>query len=76
ELGVLKAVEDESNFWQKRDAKDVVETVGWWNEMMAGLVGQYKDMLGDEVAAEITNYPDFEHLEAKGRDHNRPSPSE
>ena len=76
ELGILKAVKDESGFWEKRDAKELVETVGRWNEMMAGLVGQYKDLLGDEAIAEITNYPDFEHLEAKGRDHNRPRPSE
>ena len=65
-------MEDESGFWQKRDAKDLVETVGRWNQIIAGLVGQYKDLLGNEVVSEITNYPDFEHLEAKGRDHNRP----
>jgi len=44
--------------------------------MMAGLVGQYKDLLGDEAVAEITKYPNFEHLEAKGRESNGPSPSE
>lgn len=76
ELGILEAVNDESGFWEKRDAKDLVETVGQWNEMMAGLVGQYKDMLGKDTEAEITSYPDFEHLEAKGRDPNRPRPSE
>ena len=75
ELGILNAVKDESGFWEKRDAKDLVETVGRWNQMMPGLVGQYRDLLGDEVVAEITNYPDFEHLEAKGRDHHRPHPS-
>jgi len=76
ELGILEAVKDESGFWKKRDAKDLVETVGRWNEMMAGLVGQYRDLLGDEAVAETTDYPDFEHLEAKGRDHNRPRLSE
>jgi hypothetical protein len=76
QLGILKAVEDEGGFWEKRDAKDLVETVGRWNQIIAGLVGQYKDRLGNEVVAEITNYPDFEHLEAKGRDHNRPRSSE
>ena len=76
ELGILKAVKDESGFWEKRDAKGLVETVGRWNQMMAGLVGQCKDLLDVEVAAEITNYPDFEHLEAKGRDHHRPCSSE
>jgi hypothetical protein len=76
ELGILEAVKDESGFWERRDVKDLVETVGRWNEMIAGLVGQYRDLLGDKGVAEITNYPDFEHLEAKGRDHIRPRPPE
>jgi hypothetical protein len=73
ELGILEAVKDESGFWEKRDVKELVETVGRWNEMIAGLVGQYNDLLGDKGVAEITNYPNFEHLEAKGRDRRRPS---
>jgi hypothetical protein len=76
ELGILAAVKDESGFWEKRDAKNLVETVGRWNEMVAGLVGQYKDLLGEDGVAEITRYPDFEHLEAKGRDGNRARRSE
>lgn len=75
ELGILRAVTDESGFWENRDAKAMVETVGQWNEMMAGLVGQYRDLIGDKAAAEITDYPNFEHLEAKGRDDNRPRSS-
>jgi hypothetical protein len=71
ELGVLRAVKDESGFWEERDVKALVETVGHWNEMMAGLVGQYKDLMGDKAVAEITNYPNFEHLEARGRDRRR-----
>ena len=35
--------------------------------VIAGMVGQFKDQLGDAVVAEMTKYPDFEHLEAKGR---------
>ena len=76
ELGILEAVKDEGGFWEKRDAKDLVETVGRWNEVIAGLAGQFKDLLGERTQAEITNYPDFEHLEAKGRDSNDPHPSE
>jgi len=76
ELGILQAVNDESGFWKKRNARALVETVARWNEMMAGLVGQFKDLLGDNAVAEITNYPDFEHLEARGRDPNRHRPSE
>jgi hypothetical protein len=76
EPGILRAVKDEGGFWEKRDVKDLVETVARWNQMIAGLVGQYKDLLGDESVAEITKYPDFEHLEAKGRDDNRSGSSE
>ena len=35
--------------------------------MIAGFAGQMKDWFGDQFVAEITNFPDFEHLEAKGR---------
>ena len=31
------------------------------------LVGQLKDMFGGDFNAPITEYPDFEHSEAKGR---------
>jgi len=27
-----------------------------------------KEWVGDELESEITKFPDFEHLEAKGRD--------
>ena len=38
--------------------------------MIAGFVGTMNDMLGDagrEVESEITEFPNYEHLEAKGR---------
>jgi hypothetical protein len=38
--------------------------------MIAGFVGGMKDLIGAEareVQSEITNFPDYEHLEAKGR---------
>ena len=40
--------------------------VGQWNEGMAALVGQLKDMFGGDFQAPITQFPDFEHLEARG----------
>lgn len=40
---------------------------GEWNQQMAALVGQLKDMFGGDFTAPITQYPDFEHLEKKGR---------
>ena len=35
--------------------------------MIAAQAGQLKDLLGDQVEAPITQFPDFEHLEARGR---------
>jgi hypothetical protein len=66
-LGILEAVKDESHYWDNRDVKALVETVGKWNRHIAGFVGQYKDLIGGEFAAPITDYPNFEHLEAEGR---------
>ena len=36
--------------------------------MIAAFAGQMKDVLGDELEAPITDYSDFEHLEARGQD--------
>ena len=67
QLGILASVKDEGDFWEKRNIKALAQEVGEWNEGMAGLVGQLKDLLGDDMEAPITQFPDFEHLEAKGR---------
>jgi hypothetical protein len=67
ELGILKSVSDEGEFWEKRNIEDLSREVGQWNEMIAGLAGKLKDMLGDEVLSAITKFSNFEHLEAKGR---------
>lgn len=66
-MGILDSVKDESHFWENRDVKALVETVGRWNSQIAGLVGQYKDQMGGDIAAPIADYPNFEHLEAEGR---------
>lgn len=67
-LGMLYEVTDEGEYWEKRDVKALVEEVSEWNSMMAGFVGQMKDLIGgQEMKSEITNFPNFEHLEAEGR---------
>ena len=66
-LGILESVNDEGGFWDNRDVKALVETVGQWNAQLAGLVGQFKDRFGGMVIAPITDFPNFEHLEAEGR---------
>jgi hypothetical protein len=67
ELGILGSISDEGGFWEKRDVAALAREVGEWNEQMAGLVGQLKDMFGGDFQAPIAKFPDFEHLEAKGR---------
>jgi hypothetical protein len=62
-------VHDESNYWDHRDVRKLAETVGEWNEMIAAVAGQLKDAAGGfQIQAPITQFADFEHLEAKGRD--------
>jgi hypothetical protein len=70
-MGILESVHDEGHFWEDRDIKALVETVGRWNTSLAGLVGQYKDLFVGEISAPITKYPNFEHLEADGRKEER-----
>lgn len=65
ELGVLKEVRDEGDYWEKRDIKALVAEVGDWNHMIAGWAGRLKDSFGDGVASEIAKFPNFEHLKAK-----------
>jgi hypothetical protein len=67
QLGILASVSDEGDYWEKRDIKALTQEVGEWNEGMAGLVGQLKDLFGGDFAAPITEYSNFEHLEAKGQ---------
>ena len=65
--GILESVTDEGGYWEKRDVKALVETVGQWNIGLAGIVGQFKDQFPGQIIAPITEFPDFEHLEADGR---------
>lgn len=64
ELNMLSEVNDESGFWEHRDIPKLVETIGQWNRQIAGFVGRFKDQFGGDFVAPITDYPNFEHLEA------------
>ena len=68
EIDILGEVSDEGGFWEKRDVEALAREVGEWNVMIAGFTGQLREWFGDELESEITKFPDFEHLEAKGRD--------
>jgi hypothetical protein len=70
EIGLETDVNDEGGYWKKRDVQALAKEVGDWNQMIAAVVGEWKDLLGpgQDAVAPITSFPDFEHLEAKGRD--------
>lgn len=65
EIGILKEVSDEGDYWGKRDIKALAAEVGDWNTMIAGWAGRLKDSFGDGVISEIAKFPNFEHLEAE-----------
>lgn len=71
ELGLLEGVSDEGGYWVKRDVEALTREVVQWNEMMAGFVGRVSDWIGaagrSKTESAITAFPDFEHLEARGR---------
>ena len=66
-LGMVEGVKDEGSYWETRDVEALAREVGSWNEMIAAFAGQFKDALGAGVVSEIANFPNFEHLEARGR---------
>ena len=68
ELGFHAKVYDESNYYDNRDLDALAREIGRWNEFVAGMVGKLKDAMPGACEAPITQYPNFEHLEAKGRD--------
>lgn len=62
---VTVEVRDEAEFWDKRDLALLAKEVGEWNELVAGMVSEFR-LESKDVHAPITTFPNFEHLEAKG----------
>ena len=60
-LNLLEHVDDESDYWEHRDAEALVKEVGQWNATIARIAGELKDQLGDQIVAPITKFSDFEH---------------
>jgi hypothetical protein len=48
-LGMLAAVKDEGGFLDGRDLVALVQQVGEWNDGMAGMAAQMKDMFDDDI---------------------------
>ena len=68
ELGLVHEVADEGGFWPKRDVAALVKEIGSWNQMIAAFGGKLKDVLGAGVETPISEYPNFEQLEAAGQE--------
>lgn len=65
-LGVLKRMNDESDFWKKRDVKALIEEIGDWNQFIASFGQALQNGVPDAtVDAQIFEYPDFEELAGK-----------
>ncbi|MCE9553862.1 MAG: hypothetical protein K8T91_10880 [Planctomycetes bacterium] len=68
QINILDNIYDEGEYWENRNAPWLSQQVGQWNETIAAAFGKLKDQVGDGLVAEIAAYPNFEHLEARGRD--------
>jgi hypothetical protein len=66
-LGLKTKVSDESAYASLRDMDKLRLEIAEWNELIAGFVGRLKDGMPGASDAPIMEYPDFEHLEARGR---------
>lgn len=64
-LGLVEEVQDEGEYWESRDLTQLCDKLHEYNTLIAGFAGKLKDQMS--VEAPITSYPNFEHLEAKGR---------
>lgn len=67
--GLVKVkVHDGGGYWQQRDLAKLAEKLRDWNELVAAVVGGFDELIGKRAAryAPIAEFPDFEHLEAKG----------
>lgn len=79
ELGILIRVGDDSNYWEDRDRQKLIDNVNKLNGIVASFAGALKDAIdrkstgqlqADQLRAPITDFPNFEHIEA---DHHRRS---
>ncbi|MFO0964876.1 MAG: hypothetical protein U0793_04705 [Gemmataceae bacterium] len=67
--GMKVRIRDDSRYAKHRDIDRLLRSLRDWDAMVARVVGNLGDALGDRgltVIAPIKDRPDFEHLEAKG----------
>jgi hypothetical protein len=68
-LGFKGKVQDDGKYWKTRDLEELAKSIGMYNIFMAATIGSIKDAiapLGYKTEAPITEYPNFEYLEAEG----------
>lgn len=65
EIGFDVSVRDESEYWDNRDVKALIQEIGEWDRQVAGFVGLINDAIGKKSQSPISQYPNFEHLEAE-----------
>ena len=68
ELGILKSVSDEGDFFENRDIPALVNEIASWNAFIAAGVEAFDELVGAKGVAPIKEFPNFEHLEAQGQD--------
>ena len=69
-IGFEVTVNDESDYFEKRDVHGLVKAIGSWDQMLAGFGGALKDAAGDAgmtIESPIFARKDFETLEMKGQ---------
>jgi hypothetical protein len=64
-LGFLERASDESDYWNTRDMSCLVGSIDEYNKLMAVFGGTMKDSRND-IVAPITEFINFEKLEAEG----------
>ena len=67
--GVNVRIRDDSRYAKHRDVNRLLRCLRKWDAIVANIVGNLDDALGDKsgsLIAPIKERPDFEHLEAKG----------
>jgi len=67
--GVKVHIRDDSGYAKHRDVERLLRSLRDWDAMVARIVGNVGDVLGEDsgcLIAPIKARPDFEHLEAKG----------
>ena len=65
ELGITCDVSDESGYWDNRSIEKLPAIIHQHNVLIAAFTGKIKDNIA--VQSPILDYPNFEYLEAEGK---------